>query len=270
MDNSKLTKFITNLRGGLSKHAPEILTAIGITGMISTTVMAVKATPKALRLIEDAQYDKYEKLYPNDESVEREPLTAMETVKAAWKPYLPAAITGVFSIGCVIGGTSIHAKRNAALATAYQLSTTALKEYRAKVVETIGEKKERVVHDKLAEEKIKSKPIEPSSVIITGKGKTKCFDLLSGRPFESDRNTIERAVNNLNHRMTAGMEMCTSLNEFYDEIKLDRVPYGDDLGWRVDKGLIDVYFASFLMDDDEPYMTIEFLVPPEHGFNKLY
>ena len=31
----------------LKKHSPEILTGIGIAGMISATVMAVRATPKA-------------------------------------------------------------------------------------------------------------------------------------------------------------------------------------------------------------------------------
>lgn len=269
MDKSKLAKFITDARSALSKHSPEILTGIGIAGMITTTVLAVKATPKALRLIEAAEMDKYDEIHDDPTSTGREELTAVETVKAAWKPYIPAIVTGAASVGCLVGGCSIHARRNAALATAYQLSTTALKEYKAKVVETIGEKKERVVHDKIAEEKLKEKPIEPSSVIITGKGKTKCYDILSGRAFESDRNAIERAMNNLNYRMNTGMEMYISLNEFYDEIKLDRIPMGETIGWRVDKGLIDIHFASFLIDD-EPYMTIEFLVPPEHGFNKLY
>jgi len=257
------------MRSSVSKHSPEILTGIGIAGMIGTTILAVKATPKALKLIEEAEREKYEELHNHSDVIDREPLTVVETVKAAWKPYVPAAVTGVAAIGCLIGGNSIHARRNAALATAYQLSTTALKEYKAKVVETIGERKERVIHDKIAEDKIKEKPIEPSSIIITGKGKTKCWDIISGRPFESDRNVIEKAMNNLNYRMNTGMEMYISLNEFYDEINLDRIPMGETLGWRVDKGLIDIHFASFLLDD-EPYMTIEFLVTPEHGFNKLY
>jgi hypothetical protein len=70
--------------------------------------------------------------------------------------------------------------------------------------------------------------------------------------------------------MTTGMEMYVSLNEFYDEIGIPQTPIGDDLGWRVDKGLIDVHFAAILTDKDEPCMTIEHLVPPEYGFNKLY
>ena len=259
MDKSKFAKLISDVKIGMSKHAPEILTGIGIAGMISTTVMAVKATPKAMRLIEEAEHDK------NDE-----PLTAMETVKVAWKPYVPAMVTGVVSVGCLIGGTSIHAKRNAALATAYQLSTTALKEYKAKVVETIGERKERVVHDKLAEEKAKEISVSHPEVIFTGNGKTRCIDLHSGRQFESDRNKIERAVNKLNHNMIGGSEMYISLNEFYDEIGLPRIPAGDTVGWRIDKGCIEIYYGAVLLDDDIPCMTIEFLIPPEYGFDKLY
>ena len=270
MNKSKLSKFILDARSAVSKHSPEILMGIGIAGMITTTVLAVKATPKALRLIEAAERDKYDELHPDSNIADREPLTAVETVKAAWKPYIPALVTGVTSVGCLIGGNSIHARRNAALATAYQISTTALKEYKAKVVETIGEKKERVIHDKLAEDKIKEKPITKSEVIFTGKGETNCYDMLSGRPFKSDRNKIEKAMNNLNYRMTGGQEMCISLNEFYYAIGLPPIPIGDDIGWRIDKGLIDIYFASFLLEDDEPYMTVEFLIPPEHGFNKLY
>ena len=32
----------------LQKHSPEILTGIGIAGMVTTTILAVRATPKAV------------------------------------------------------------------------------------------------------------------------------------------------------------------------------------------------------------------------------
>lgn len=270
MDTSKLSKFINNIRACATKHSPEILTGIGIAGMIGTTILAVKATPKAMKLIEEAEEDKFLEKYPEANAIEREPLTVVETVKAAWKPYIPAVVTGTAAVGCLIGGNSIHARRNAALATAYQLSTTALKEYKAKVVETIGERKERVIHDKLAEEKVKETSFKQNEVIFTGKGETLCLDMHSGRVFKCDRNKIESARNELNYRMSNGMEMYISLNEFYDEIGLPRIPMGEQLGWRVDRGLIDIYFGAILNDDNEPCMTIEFLVPPEYGFNKLY
>lgn len=259
MNKQNVTKVFNTVRAAVSKHSPEILTAVGIAGMITTTVLAVKATPKALKLIEEKKQEE-----------NKDELTAVETVKTAWKPYVPAAVTGVVSTACLIGANSVHAKRNAALATAYKLTETAFAEYKEKVVETIGEKKEKTVHDNIAKDKIEQNPVAPTSVIVTERGNTLCYDMLSDRYFKSDKGRIERCVNELNRRMTAGMEMYVSLNEFYDAIGLPQLPVGDSMGWRVDKGLIDIHYSAQLTSDEEPCITIEHLIPPEYGFDKLY
>lgn len=262
MDKQTVFKFFKGVGKNVSKHSPEILTAIGVVGMITTTVLAVKATPKALELIEEKKEEL--NLEPMDN------LTAVETVKAAWKPYIPAVATGVFATGCLIAANSVHAKRYAGLATAYQISTTALNEYREKVVETIGEKKERAVHTKMAEDRVKKNPPSSSQVHLSDHGNTLCYDLHSGRYFESDIDRIKRAMNDLNRRMTTGSEMCISLNEFWNAIGLPSTDIGDQLGWRVDEGLIDIAFNSFIAENDRPCVTIEYLIPPVYGFNKLY
>lgn len=263
MDKQIVTKFFKGVATSAAKHSPEILTAMGIGGMITTAILVGTATPKALKLIEEKKTEE-----------NKDELTKTEVVKAAWKPYVPAVVTGVVSVGCLIGANSVHAKRNAALMAAYQLSTTALAEYKDKVIETIGEKKEKVVHDAIAKEKVKqieeTKPISSRDIIFTGKGDSLCLDLLSGRLFKSDRDRIVRAMNNLNYRMNGGMEMYISLNEFYDEIGLPRIPIGEDMGWSVGKGQIDIHFSAQLTEEDEPCMVIEHLIPPEYGFNKLY
>lgn len=266
MEKPNVSKFFKDVRMKASKHSPEILTGIGIAGMITTTVLAVKATPKAMDLIEEATYAKEIKRVD-----EPRKLKPVEVVKVAWKPYVPAAVTGVVSVGCLIGASSVHVRRNAALATAYQLSTTALNEYKEKVVETIGEKKEKAVRDKIAKGKVEKNPVSKSTVLLTNNGTTLCYDSLSGRYFQSDIDRIKQAVNELNYRMSTGMEMHISLNEFYDEIELAQTKIGDDLGWRVDKGLIDVDFSAQLADDNKtPCLVMDFLVPPEYGYNKLY
>lgn len=259
MNKQDVTKFFKGIKSAVSAHSPEILTGIGIAGMITTTVLAVKATPKALMLIEDAQYEKGDNL------------TNVEKVKVAWKPYIPAAVTCVASTACLIGASSVSARRNAALTAAYQLSTTALSEYKEKVVETIGEKKEKAIHDKIAQDKVDKNPPSKNEVIFTGGGDSLCFDAISGRYFRSSRNKIEKAVNTLNFRMTGGMEMCISLNEFYDAIGLSRLsPMGEDLGWRADKGTIEIHYGAVLTDEDEPCIVIEHLIPPEYGYHKMY
>ena len=188
MSKIKFKPLIKSISTGLSKHGPAILTALGITGMVGTTVLAVKATPKALDLIENKK-----------EELEKDSLTAIETVKATWKCYIPAAITCTTSIACLIGASSVNAKRNAALATAYKLSESALIEYRDKVVETIGEKKEQTVRDAIAKDHVDRNPVTNNEVIITDKGYTLCYDELSGRYFYSDIEKIKKGEYNDNH-----------------------------------------------------------------------
>lgn len=257
MRKPNLAKLVSNTRQFANKHSPEILTGIGIAGMITTTVLAVRATPKALQLIEEKK---------NEDWVDE--LSPLEVVKTAWKPYVPAAVTGVASIACLIGASSVNAKRNAALATAYKLSETALSEYREKVIETIGEKKEKTVRDKVAEERVKKNPVSKSEVIVTNNGTTLCFDPISARYFKSSIDKIKRAENELNKQMLHDISGYVSLNDFYDELGLDHTSVGDDLGWNVDR-LIDISFSSQLNDNGEPSVVLDYLVAPKYDFYKF-
>lgn len=257
MHKPNLANLMSNTRQFVSKRSPEILTGIGIAGMITTTVLAVRATPKALQLIEEKK---------NDDWVDE--LSPLEVVKTAWKPYVPAAVTGITSVACLIGASSVNAKRNAALATAYKLSETALTEYREKVIETIGEKKEKTVRDKVAEERVKKNPVSKSEVIVTNNGTTLCFDPISARYFKSSIDKIKRAENELNKQMLHDISGYVSLNDFYDELGLDHTSVGDDLGWNVDR-LIDISFSSQLNDNGEPSVVLDYLVAPKYDFYKF-
>ena len=258
MNKSNVAKLFNDVRTVVSKHSPELLTGIGIAGMITTTVLAVRATPKALKLIDKKQAE----LYPDS----TQKLTPIETVKATWKCYIPAAITGVTSVACLIGASSVNARRNAALATAYNLSATALAEYKDKVVETIGEKKEQIIRDKVAEERIKQEPVNNSAIIVSGNGNTRCFDTITKRRFTSDIEKIKRIENDLNRRMING-EDYISLNEFYYELGLDGCAIGDELGWNVGRGLIELDFSAQLDTDGTPCIVIDYSVAPKRGFN---
>lgn len=262
MSKVNMTKLFKDVRAVASKHSPEILTGIGIAGMITTTVLAVRATPKALSLIDQKKTEL--------EIEPEEKLTPVETVKATWKCYIPAAITCVTSVACLIGANSVNARRNAALATAYNLSATALSEYKEKVIETIGEKKERTVREKIAEDQLKKEPLNKSSVIITDTGETRFYDNISKRRFTSDIEKIRRIANDLNARMLEG-EDHVSLNDFYYELGLEDIGFGDDLGWNVSKngraGLIKIDFHAHLEEDGKPSIVLEFTVAPTRGFD---
>lgn len=252
----EIRKSLLSLKTAIKKHSPEILTGIGIAGMITTTVMAVRATPKALILIEERKKE-----------MGTEKLEAVDVVKTTWICYIPAAITGTLSIVCLIGASSVNARRNAALATAYTLSESALKDYQGKVIEMFGEKKNEAVKDAIAKDKVEKNPVVTREIVITEKGNTLCYDVISGRYFKSDIDKIKKAECELNRQMRD--EMYISLNEFYYEIGLENIKLGDELGWNIDDGYIDLSFSSQLASDGTPCLVIDYSIAPRYNFGEL-
>ena len=219
--------------------------------MLTTTVLAVKATPRALQLIE---------LEKEDKDVDE--LTPMETVKATWKCYIPAAMTATTSVACLIGASSVHLRRNAALATAYKLSETAFAEYREKTIETIGERKESAIRDRIDKKHIDENPVSKTEVILTEKGNSLCYDHWSGRYFRSDIDQINRAINEVNRQMLVSMGGFVTLNDLYDELGLSHTLLGETLGWRIDNGLIEPRLGSQIADDGTPCIVLDYNIPP--------
>jgi hypothetical protein len=213
MNKLPLAKIFKGAGKYVAKRSPEILLGLGITGMLTTTVLAVKATPKAVKMIEE------KKKLEN-----KEKLTVKETIQTTWKCYVPAAITGVSSTACLIGAGSVHARRNAALATAYKLSETAFNEYREKMIEEVGEKKDQAVYEKIAQDRVNKTPLDVGEIINTGKGTARFMDGISGRRFLSDRESIRKAVNEINYRLTTDfcgyvtddLRMFSSYYVYYD------------------------------------------------------
>ena len=254
MNKSGLKRTIKSAERVLTKYSPGILTGIGIAGMIGATFMAVKATPKALYLIETKK-----------EESEVEELTPVETIKTCWTCYIPATLTTVLSAACLIGASTVSAKRNAALATAYSISEAALREYQEKVVEVIGEKKEKAVRDAVAKDQIERDPVTKSEVvIIDSNSNTLCYEPLSGRYFKSTIDKIKKAEIKLDRQMI--QEMYVSLNDFYWEIGLDGTDLGDKMGWNLSKGYMDLSFSSQLADDGTPCAVIVYGIPPVYDY----
>lgn len=254
--SSGITKLFISTRKFLGKHSPEILTGLGISGMISTTILAVKATPKALVLLEE------KRLENNNEK-----LTKIETIKTAWRPYIPAAVIGAASITCLIGASSVNHKRNAALTAAYAISENTLTRYRDKVIETLGEKKDKEIIDKVSQDRVNENPKVDSQIIISSKGNTLFMDSISGRYFKSDLDYIKKAVNKLNRDMT--LDYYVSLEDFYNEIGLKPTKNSSSLGWNLDDGLIEINISTCLTDDDQPCIVLDYNIAPRYEFDKL-
>lgn len=258
MKKLNISQIVTNFKKAMIEHSPEILTGIGIAGMITTTVMAVKATPKALDILEEIQ----------EKEIENKKDKAKQIVTKIAPVYIPSVVVGAISITCLISAQSVNLRRNAALAAAYTLSENTLKEYQAKVVETIGEKKEQSIRDDISKDKLARNPVSNSEIYITKKGDTLFYDAVSARYFKSDIDQIKRIVNDLNYRMMT--ELYISMNEFYGEIGLSGTKNGDDLGWDLDHGLIEIKFSAQISDDGcTPCIVIDYDYAPRYDYRNL-
>lgn len=247
---------LNGFKTAVGKSSPKILLVLGVAGMIFSTVLAVKETPKAIENIKEKEEEKGEEL------------TKTEVVKETWKCYIPAAVTMTVATVCIVGSHSIMNKRIVAVATAYGLSDTAFQLYRKNAIDILGEKKETEIADKAVGDRMKD--ISEEDIFLTGKGETICFDVISGRYFKSNIEDIRRAVNDLNQRMIGG-ENYISLNELYYALGLSELRYiGDQLGWHVSNELIDIRFSSQLTDNGVPCVVLDYIAPPKYDYDSSF
>lgn len=232
-------------------NAPTILTTLAVGGVISTAVMAVKATPKARELIELEEEHKIDKL------------TVLETLRIAGPCYTPAAIMGAATIACILGANSINLRRQATLAGLYSASEAALREYKEKTKALIGEKKAGKIEDDIVQDIVNKHDPKTSPVVRTGNGDTWIFDTLSGRYFLSDIEFVRRAQNDIN-RMIIG-DLYVTLNDFYYALGLDGIGLGEDCGWNMEH-MLDVKFTGTLMSDGTPCVALGYNVGPIYNY----
>lgn len=154
----------------IRKHSPEILVASGIVGVVTSTVMACKATTKIDEVLtESKEHVEMTKKYVEDngftekytENDYKKDLTIMYTQRGMKlvKLYAPAVILGTVSITAILAGHNILRKRNVALAAAYATVDKGFKEYRGRVIERFGEEL-----DKELKYNIKAKDVEEVKV----------------------------------------------------------------------------------------------------------
>lgn len=243
----------------ISRNSPSILTGLGIGLGVASTVLAVGATPKAVRLLEMKKKED-----------RKEKLTVIETVKTVGTCYIPAVLAAAGSAYCIVSANAKFSKRNAILATAYALSERDLREYRDKVKETVGEKKEKEIRGKIAKDHILNNPAEPNRILTPEGGKTLCYDNWTGRYFMSDMETLRKCENDLNSRIIK--EQFVSLNELYDSLDLEPIKMGEDFGWNFD-GLHDqlIHFSYFsqLDRDGNPCLVLDYDAEPYDVFHRI-
>ena len=193
------------------RNASIILTCIGGVGVITTSVMAVKATPKALLLLEEAKQEKGEEL------------TKIEAVKVAGPVYIPSMVMGVSTIACIFGANILNKRKQESLASAYALLNQSYKEYKDKISELYGDEAGDQVKQEIAKDKYED------ADILVSQDKELFYDEFSRRYFESTLYDVQAAEYQLNRALV--MRDYVYLNEFYDWLNIAPIDGGDELGW---------------------------------------
>lgn len=232
------------------KNASTILTSIGVVGVVSTAVMAAKATPKVLRHIEEAKKEKGEEL------------TKWEKVKTAAPSYVPAAITGLATVSCIVGANMLNKKQQAALTSAYALMSQTHKEYKKKVSDLYGEEADAEIKTEMAKDKYE----EADTPEEEDDGKQLFYDAFSKRYFRAMNETVLRAEYEINKQVSE--QGGASLNDYYDLIGIDRTDYGDYIGWSAGQ-MMEMYWTAWVefthtktdMEDGMECWIIDYVEP---------
>lgn len=231
---------LANLANGIQKtvrdNSPVILTALGVSGTLGTAYLAGRASwQAAMRLGEHSPY-----------------LTPREKIEEVWDLYIPAAISGVVTAGCIIGSNRISSNRAAAAYSVLAIVEKGFSEYRENVVEKLGERKEREIRDEVAQKQIQNNP--PPTVVI-GSGSVLCCELFTGRYFNSDMETLRKAENTINAKINGGVYAL--LSDFYYLIGLPQTSNSSSIGWDTDKQL-SIDFSTVMSEDSRPCLAFEY------------
>ncbi len=63
--------------------------------------------------------------------------------------------------------------------------------------------------------------------------------------------------------------MYISLNDFTMKLVWIILSWGDELGWNIDDGYIDLSFSSQLASDGTPCLVIDYSIAPRYDFRNL-
>ena len=272
----KKAEIVKNVNGFLSKtsfqlkkHSPEILVVAGVIGVVTSAVMACKATTKVNEILDKTKEDiKSIHKCEEDESVKDQyssedakkdlAIVYVQTGVKFAKLYGPSVVLGALSITSILASNNILRKRNVALGAAYAAIDKGFKEYRSRVIERFGEEVDRELKYNLKAKKFdetvideetgKEKKVKKNGFVVSPadiSGYARFFEKYTQ---DEDGNSIlnphwesnseynlmfiksqERYANDL-----LKAKKRVFLNEVYEMLGLPRTKAGQIVGWVYD------------------------------------
>lgn len=265
----------------IKKHSPEILLVTGITGVVTSAVMACKATTKVDAIVEESKKSInmiHEGMeagnicdveYTEEDGKKDLAIVYIQTGVKFAKLYGPSVLLGLTSIGCILASNNIIHKRNVALSAAYTAIDRSFKGYRSRVIERFGESMDRELRYNIKTQEVKETVVDEE----TGKKKTvkstvsvvdpntysdyaRFFDeYCAGWTKDAEYNLmfLRQQQNYANELLKSRGHLF--LNEVYDMLGIDRTKAGNIVGWVYDEehpvGDNFVDFGIYVLDNEK-------------------
>ena len=214
----------------LKRSSPTILTCLGAIGVVATSVLAVKATPKAMDIIRAHEGTDHEGNYYGP--------TKLEVVRLTWKCYIPAALVGLSTIACIFGANVLNKRNQASLASACALLSESYRQYRKAAKTVYGEDADK----KIKIEAAKNVPVSAKGCYIydpeleSESEEILFYDTFTQRYFTSTMASVLNAQYHVNRNFA--LRGYSTINELYDFLGLEECHGGGDLiGWSADEML---------------------------------
>lgn len=270
---TKLSRTVHRAGFQIKKHSPEILLVAGVAGVVTSAVMACKATTKVSTILENhktnvkniemvANNPEFAEEYTPEDAKKDLAITYAQTGLEFVKLYGPSVLLGVASIGCILASHNIITKRNVALAAAYATVDKGFKEYRGRVIDRFGkeldrelkfnikprEVEETVRHEDGTETTV-TKTVQTAEINeISDYARFFCEGCKGWTKNPEDNLYYVRQIENwANDKLKAQGHLY--LNEVYDMFGIDRTKAGNIVGWVlngdgdgfVDFGIYDIH-----------------------------
>ncbi len=241
MPKIKLGKLTAKSFSRLAKSKNEIAIIAGIVGFGAAMFIIGKETPKAMILLEEAK---------KNSSTGKLPVKKTAGILA--KSYAAPFGLAVSSLSLATGGLISNCKKIKTLEGLAESANEAYKKYKAKVIETVGDEKEKEVHKTLSKERFDNFDsydygIDPDTVYIFE-------DSFSGQRVKTTAHEINQCALLLNREMLT--EMFIPMNDFYEAIGMNFTKSGEKFGFNIDDGFIAPKYSRHYMDERGRFIII--------------
>ena len=255
----KFVSVYNGVKGQVQKHSPEILMGVGVVGVVTSTIMACKATMKLNDILEESKEKRdiikevennpdYKDQYSPEDAKKDLTINYVQTGMKIVKLYTPAVVLGGASLGCLLASNDILRKRNAALSAAYMTVDKSFKEYRNRVTERFGEEVEKEIRYGIKAEQIETTVVDEdgNETTVTETIKTMDPNLYSdyARFFDAAspywQNDPEYNLMFLKAQQQYANDLLRAkgrlfLNDVYDMLGIEKTKAGQVVGWVYDR-----------------------------------